>query len=104
MPYHPRPPETNKRESLIVDKQVSRIEFPNVQDGRRNFLGSTRTWIDAPQRPGGGDEDLRPVRMPSDSVKTADAGAEVSNPRGAARFCELNDEALSPEARPLLRK
>src|SRR5690242_12901818 len=104
VPHDPRPSKTYKRKPLIVDEQVSILELPSVEDRGSNLLGNTRIWIDAPQRPGGSDQDLRSVRMPSDGIKAAQPRAEVPDPRGTLCSFELNDEALSPEARPLLWK
>jgi hypothetical protein len=57
MPNDPCASETDERKSLSVDKQVSRLELPDLEDSRCDLLGRSRIGIDAPQRPGVGDED-----------------------------------------------
>ena len=101
MPYDPRASETDQRNSLTVDEQVSRLKLPDLEDGGCDLFGSSRVGIDAPQRTGRSDEDLCPVRVRSNSVKTAEPGTKVSNPRGAICFREFNDETLPSKARPL---
>lgn len=39
MPYDPCAPETDKRKPLKIDKQVSRLEFPDTEDGGCDLLG-----------------------------------------------------------------